>query len=72
MSVKEKTLRKYSADLLSLQRLLLNAVKKQQGSNHVTQKEAIELLHQLHLKLSEQARELEARALEEASYLWGV
>lgn len=59
-SVKEKTLRKYSSDLLSLQRLLLNAVKKQQASEKVTQKEAVELLHQLNLMLTEQAQQLES------------
>lgn len=58
-SIKEKKIRKYASDLLALQRHLLSAVKKQQASDKVTQKEAIELFYQLNLTLSEQASRLE-------------
>jgi len=59
-SIKEKKLRKYASDLLAVQRHLLSAVKKQQASDKVTQKEAIELFYQINLVLSEQAGQLES------------
>lgn len=60
-SIKEKKLRKYASDLLALHRYLLSAVKKQQSSDKVTQKEAIELFYHLNLKLSEQTVRLQSR-----------
>lgn len=63
-TVNDKTLRKYSSDLLSLQHHLLKAVKKQQVSEKVKQKEAIEILHLLNLKLSEMAEEFEPMVAE--------
>jgi hypothetical protein len=63
-TVNDKTLRKYSSDLMSLQHHLLKAVKKQQVSEKVKQKEAIEILHLLNLKLSELAEEFEPMVAE--------
>lgn len=57
---KENNIKKYATDLLALQRHLLSAVKKQQTSDKVTQKEAIELFYQLNLTLSEQATRFES------------
>jgi DNA-binding NtrC family response regulator len=58
-TLNEKSLRKYSSDLLSLQNHLLKAVKKQQSSEQVKEKEAIEILHLMNLRLSDNVKEFE-------------
>lgn len=59
-TINDKSIQKYSSDLLSLQRHLLSAVKQQQASEKVKEKEAIEILHQMNIRLSEQVEEFEA------------
>lgn len=59
-TINDKSIRKYSSDLLSLLRHLHSAVKQQQSSEKVKEKEAIEILHQMNLRLSEQVDEFEA------------
>jgi hypothetical protein len=58
-TINEKSLRKLSSDLYSLQNHLLKAVKKQQTSDKVKEKEAIEILHMINLKVSEQIKEFD-------------
>jgi hypothetical protein len=58
-TINEKSLRKYSSDLYSLQNHLLKAVKKQQASDKVKEKEAIEILHMINLRVSEQIKEFD-------------
>jgi hypothetical protein len=58
-TINEKSLRKYSSDLYSLQNHLLKAVKKQQASDKVKEKEAIEVLHMLNLRISDHIKEFD-------------
>ncbi len=58
-TINEKSLRKYSSDLYSLQNHLLKAVKKQQASDKVKQKEAIEILHMMNLRISDQIKDFD-------------
>lgn len=60
MSTKEnKSLRKYTSDLLALESHFMNAVKKQKSSDELKDENAIELIHELDKMSSEHVKSLE-------------
>ena len=60
MSAKEnKSLRRYTSDLLALESHFMNAVKKQKTSDELKDENAIELIHELDKMSSEHVKSLE-------------
>jgi len=56
---KKKALRKYTSDLLALERHFLNALKKQKASDKIKDNSVIELMHQCEKRVSSHVKSLE-------------